>query len=232
MSALHHDDFDFEPVRGLPAHLPEGERMLWQGAPDWLRLSIDAFYLRVVAIYFALLIAWRFATALYDGLGVAAALLHAAWMLPVALAGVAILAGLGWLYARGTVYTLTSRRLIIRSGVALPVTLNIPLARIDTAAAAQLAGNTGNISFTIARPERIAYLLLWPHARPFALRNPRPMLRAIPDLDHVARTVAGALAAEAGTRAGTSAPRLRLVKEAADAGQTPLSASPLAASKG
>ena len=28
-----HDDFDFEPVRGLPQVLPKGERMLWQGAP-------------------------------------------------------------------------------------------------------------------------------------------------------------------------------------------------------
>ena len=31
----HHDDFDFEPVRGLPQVLPEGERLLWQGAPRW-----------------------------------------------------------------------------------------------------------------------------------------------------------------------------------------------------
>ena len=31
----HHDDFAFEPVRGLPAVLPPGERMLWQGAPRW-----------------------------------------------------------------------------------------------------------------------------------------------------------------------------------------------------
>ena len=35
----HHDDFDFEPVRGLPQLLPKGERMLWQGAPRWQDLA-------------------------------------------------------------------------------------------------------------------------------------------------------------------------------------------------
>ncbi|MEM9764435.1 MAG: PH domain-containing protein, partial [Pseudomonadota bacterium] len=31
----HDDDFRSEPVRGLPALLPKGERILWQGAPSW-----------------------------------------------------------------------------------------------------------------------------------------------------------------------------------------------------
>jgi len=30
-----HDDFAGEPVRGLPEKLPAGERILWQGMPDW-----------------------------------------------------------------------------------------------------------------------------------------------------------------------------------------------------
>ena len=30
---MHHDDFKFEPVRGLPEALPEDEHILWQGAP-------------------------------------------------------------------------------------------------------------------------------------------------------------------------------------------------------
>jgi hypothetical protein len=31
---MSHDDFKFEPIRGLPEQLPEGEHILWQGAPD------------------------------------------------------------------------------------------------------------------------------------------------------------------------------------------------------
>ena len=53
----HHDDFDFEPVRGLPQLLPKGERMLWQGAPRWQDLAVHAFHARKVIWYFAALAA-------------------------------------------------------------------------------------------------------------------------------------------------------------------------------
>jgi hypothetical protein len=39
----------------------------------------------------------------------------------------------------------------------------------------------------------VAYLLLWPHARPLHFRNPQPCLRAIPDADQVAKLLATAL---------------------------------------
>ncbi|VVT04428.1 photosynthetic complex putative assembly protein PuhB [Rhizobium sp. EC-SD404] len=199
MSALSHDDFAFEHAPGLPEALPQDEALLWQGSPDWRALAADAFHLRAVAIYFALLLIWRFATALYDGLGVMAALMHAAWMVPVALAGLGILLGLGYAYARTTIYTLTSKRLLIRSGLALPVTLNIPFARIESASVRKLTkSGAGNVALKVARPDRIAWLLLWPHVRPLSLRDPEPMLRAVPGADIVAQKVARALAAEAG----------------------------------
>jgi hypothetical protein len=199
MSAVSHDDFAFDHAPGLPEALPQNEALLWQGSPDWRALARDAFHLRAVAIYFGLLLSWRFVTALYDGLGVAAALIHAAWMVPVALAGIGILLGLGYAYARTTIYTLTSKRLLIRSGLALPVTLNIPFARIESAAVRPLAkSGAGNIALKVARPDRIAWLLLWPHVRPLSLRDPQPMLRAVPDADVVAKHVARALAADAG----------------------------------
>ena len=31
---MYHDDFDQEPIRGLPEMLPEGETILWHGAPN------------------------------------------------------------------------------------------------------------------------------------------------------------------------------------------------------
>ena len=45
-------EHDFEPIRGLPGPLPEGETILWQGAPDWRVLAVQAFHVRAVAIYF------------------------------------------------------------------------------------------------------------------------------------------------------------------------------------
>jgi len=55
----HHDDFNFEPVRGLPEKLPEGEHILWQGAPDVRALAREALGVRWVAGYFAILTIWR-----------------------------------------------------------------------------------------------------------------------------------------------------------------------------
>ena len=51
------DDIHVEPLRGLPEPLPAGERILWQGAPDWRALAVDVFHVRAVWIYGALLIA-------------------------------------------------------------------------------------------------------------------------------------------------------------------------------
>ena len=52
-------EHDFEPIRGLPGDLPEGETILWQGAPNWLTLAEQAFHVRAVAAYFALMLLWR-----------------------------------------------------------------------------------------------------------------------------------------------------------------------------
>ncbi len=196
MSPQHHDDFAFEPVRGLPAELPEGERMVWQGAPEWKTLAVNAFHVRKVAIYFAVLAAWIGISAAYDGLGTQAALMRAGWLVLVGAAGCGILAVLAYLYARSTVYTITTKRVVIRSGLALPVTLNLPYARIAGAALGVMRGGTGNIALAIAKPDRLAYLLLWPNTRPLHFLNPQPMLRAIPDADATARLLAACLAGE------------------------------------
>ena len=45
-----HDDYAGEPIPGLPADLPEGERLLWQGSPAWMSLAVRAFHIRKVAI--------------------------------------------------------------------------------------------------------------------------------------------------------------------------------------
>ena len=49
-------------------------------------------------------------------------------MLLLALTAIGMLTLLAWLSARATVYSVTSHRVIIKGGVALPVTVNLPFA--------------------------------------------------------------------------------------------------------
>jgi hypothetical protein len=213
-----HDDFEFEPVRGLPATLPEGERLLWQGAPDWRLLARHAFHTHKVAVYFLLLAAWFGGTALYDGLGAGGAIARAFWFVIGGGAAVGILALLGFLYARSTVYSLTNRRLVFRSGLALPVTLNLPFSQIESASVAAIGAGRGNIALKVVHPNRIAFLVLWPNARPLHLRNPQPMLSCIENVDGVAAMLGQALAAELGAGARIARPAERPIETGAGMG--------------
>ena len=185
-------EYEHEPIRGLPGNLPPGETLLWQGSPDWLRLARDAFHTRLVAIYFAVLLAWAVIDTLAPG-GVASPIGIVATAV-VACAGLGLLHGLAWLSARTTVYSITSKRVVLRFGIALPKCVNLPFAQIATA---RLAGNpdgTGDIALALLA-KGLGYAALWPHARPWQLAKPEPMLRALPDAAQVSQLLAEAFAA-------------------------------------
>lgn len=182
-------------VRGLPEPLPAGERLLWQGVPRWQTLARRAFHTPKLAIYFAVLITWRAASALSDGSAIMTAAESALGLLLLAVAALALLSFLAWLIGRSSVYTITDRRLVLQCGVALPMTLNIPFGAIESAVLKVGNRGTGDIAVSLSRGQRIAYLQLWPHVRPWRLASPQPMLRAIPDASGVADVLARALAA-------------------------------------
>lgn len=189
----HHDDFDFEPVRGLPQVLPQGERILWQGAPRWQDLAVHAFHARKVIWYFAGLTLLAGALRYAEGTSLAYAARPFHWLMPMGLIAAALLAGLAFLCARTTVYTITTKRVVMRIGMALPVTLNLPFSQIDGASLRVFGNSSGDIPLKVTKSERIAFLLLWPHARPFRFAHPQPCLRCVPKADDVASLLAAAL---------------------------------------
>ena len=193
----HHDDFDFEPVRGLPQLLPKGERMLWQGAPRWQDLAVHAFHARKVIWYFAGLTLLAGALRLAEGESMAMAIRPFQWLMPMGLVASAMLCGLAFLSARTSVYTITTKRVVMRIGMALPVTINLPFSQIDGASLRVFSNGSGDIPLRVASKERVAYLMLWPHARPFKFAHPQPCLRCVPKADDVASLLAAALAGTA-----------------------------------
>jgi len=186
-------EHEFEAAPGLPEALPAGERQLWQGSPDARLIARQALHVYKVAAYFALLLAWRLTTGLYDGEPLGAALMACVGMLPPIVLALAVLAGIAWLIARTSVYTLTSERVVMRIGIVLSITFNLPLRRIAGASLCKRTGGGGDIALQLADGEHIAYPHLWPHARPWQLRQPQPMLRALRDADAVAAQLVQAL---------------------------------------
>ncbi len=195
---MSHDDFDFEPIRGLPERPPPGERILWQGAPQWWGLALRVFHLRKVAIYFAVLLTWRGLVVLHDGGSVVAAMLAMLSLLPIAFLGLGILAGLAALYARTTVYTITDKRVVLRFGVALPMTVNFPFSVVGDAALRLCGDGTGDIPLKLRGEDKLAHLVLWPFVRPGHYKRPQPMLRAVKDAPVIAGILAEALKQELG----------------------------------
>ena len=102
------------------------------------------------------------------------------WPVALATVGLASVGCLAWLTARTTAYTLTDRRVVMRIGIVLTLTFNLPLQRIASAALSP-HGRTGDIALSLVANERIGYFHLWPHARAWELRRPQPTLRCITD---------------------------------------------------
>ena len=188
---MSHDDFNFEPIRGLPEQLPEGEHILWQGAPDPRRLAREALGLRWIAGYFLLLAIWRVGVSAAE-VPIGVALMHG---LPFILSGwiaCAIIYGIAYVQARSTVYTLTNKRVAMRIAAALTMKLNLHYTWIGTAKLDLKSSGHGTLAFELIGETRISYLMSWPHVRPWRIARTQPALRCIPDAQSVAQIFADA----------------------------------------
>lgn len=202
----------FERIAGVKEDLPAGERVLWQGAPAWRALALHAFHVREIAVYFALLSAVAAITAWADGQSVLSALL------PAALGAVAcaLLTLLAWLSGRTTIYAITTGRVFLRVGIALPIFLDLPLRCIEGAELALHAKGCGDLPLRLEPSAHLAFAHLWPHARPWRLQRPEPMLRSIPEAKRVGRILGEALRAAHGlASAYDSAPATATHRDAA-----------------
>lgn len=194
----HGHEHELEPQYGLPERLPANEKILWQGSPDARVLARSAFHIRKLALYFVALVAINAASVVADGAAAMDVLLALVW--PAGLSALALLGvwTLAWLTARTAVYTVTDRRVVMRIGIVLTLTFNLPLRTLESAAMRQGPGGHGDIVLALKGPDHIAWLHLWPHARPWHLARTQPMLRALPQVADVAALLQSAWAAQTG----------------------------------
>lgn len=187
----HDDDFNFEPVHGLPEKLPEDEHILWQGSPNPRALAREALGIRWIAGYFALLSVWRIWASAVD-YTFAEGLLHAIPFIVTGALACGIIYGIAYVQARSTVYTLTNKRVGMRIGAALTMTLNLPYTWIGNAKLDLRQSGTGTLAFELIGETRLSYLMTWPHVRPWKMSRTEPALRCIPDAAAVAEIFAEA----------------------------------------
>jgi hypothetical protein len=178
-------EHEFEAAPGLPEPLPASEKILWQGSPDWRVLGNEAFHLKTLSIYFALMVALQALLSWDATLGFSKNLMALMTSTLLACVALGLLALTAWLSASTTLYTITDKRIVMRIGIVLTLTFNLPFSRIQAAQIKNSKNGKGNIAVDLQGPDRIAYLHLWPHARPWHLKQPQPMLRALPEVANV-----------------------------------------------
>lgn len=188
---MSHDDFDQEPINGLPELPPEGEVILWQGRPDWWALTKESLNLYWVIGYFLFLFAWRFIV-MSDQYTLAQAISGSFPFIILGAITCALLIITAYVQARATVYTITNRRVAMRIGAALTVTLNLPYTQIANATLDLRKGGTGTIALDLIGDNKLSYLVCWPHVRPWVMRQTQPALRCIPDAANIAEMLSDA----------------------------------------
>jgi hypothetical protein len=162
LSGIDHKHFpgpehDFEPEPGLPERLPETEQLLWQGQPDTAAVARSVFHIRAVAAYFLALLVWKLVADWHDGASLGSAAWETLKVAPLPMAGLGLLYGLAHLTARTTLYTITSKRVVLRIGIVLSVTFNLPFSRIAAADLRRDGSGHGDVSLRLAEGERIAH---------------------------------------------------------------------------
>jgi hypothetical protein len=99
--------------------------------------------------------------------------------------------------ARATIYTVTNRRVVMRIGLALPMTINLPFSAVQSAAVKRQADGTEDIVLELMPEHRVSFIAAWPHLRPWRLGRTAPMLRGLPVTAGASQVLARALAASA-----------------------------------
>lgn len=207
-------DFDDTAVPGLPGPLPAGEHMVWQGKPDKGLVLRHVFKARWIAGYFGLMLAWLLVTGVYFG----RAPFDIAVSLVIMTAAGGLVIGFFALYAlaihRTTIYTLTTRRIVMRTGVALPTCFNLPFNEVEAVDVFERADGTGNLALRFKPDIRLSWMVFWPHVRGLRLARPEPQLIGLKDIGSVADQFAMQLQAHHGRQHSANTGRATDVQHA------------------
>ncbi len=199
-------------IRGVPHALPDGEHLLWEASPSGSLVAKHVFHRVWVMGYFAVMTGWWVVSKLGD-VPINEFLVQFGVRLLLVGVVLGVVEFLARAVARTTIYAITSRRLVFKIGVVLPMTINVPLRLLQDAGIARFRDGSGQIALTLLpEADRLAYIALWPHCKPFKLDQPSPMLRGLPDPDHVGALLRDAIVADADAASETTMAPVRTAR--------------------
>ena len=150
---------------------------------------MDAFHVRKITFYFAFMVFLQ-CVHLVD---TDTAWLDMAKQLGTSICLASIALGLltwsAYLSSKATIYTLTNKRIVMRIGIVLSLTFNVPLRKIVASDLLILKNQVGNIALGISSDSPIGWLNLWPHVRAWRINAPQPTLRCVPQAERVGQFI-------------------------------------------
>lgn len=189
------DDFAFETPEGLPEPPPEGERILWTGAPKAGELGHRLFATKWIGGIAVLLAVSSLFSPLHANATVGQHAMIVVMLLLAGALGIGFAMFWGWLVAINTRYTITNERIVIRHGVTMPMSINVPFAKIATASTKVRGDASGDVSVALLDGNRVSWFAAYPHTRPWTWQGVQPAFRCVPEAGNVARLLHDALVA-------------------------------------
>ncbi len=189
-------------IRGVPHPLPEGEQLLWEGAPAADAVATHVFHRRALAVYFAVIITWWMVSTT-QAFGSSAFLAGLAVRVGLSAIALGVIEVLSRVTARTAWYAVTNRRIVLKLGMVVPMSINLPFSRVQSVGVAMFRDGTGQVLLTLQKADRLAYIALWPHCRVFHINQPQPLLRGLRDAQAVGALLAAAVEAAAAPAATT-----------------------------
>ncbi|KPF43461.1 photosynthetic complex putative assembly protein PuhB [Rhizobium sp. AAP43] len=186
-------EHEIEPLPGLPGVPPAGEVVLWQGRPSSALVARHLLKVRWICGYFIVLAGWAVASGLSDGRAVGGILFSVAILTALAAVLVGMIELFAWAVEKTTLYTVTTERVVMRFGVAISMTLNLPFRQIDAVSFARIGQSSGMIAIALVPGQRLSWLIQWPHVRGFRVAHTEPSLVYLPDAERGAAVLAAAI---------------------------------------
>jgi hypothetical protein len=183
-------------IRGVSHPLPPDERLLWEGAPKAGLIARHVFHRWLVVGYFAIVTGW-WVSQTYGTVESDAFLPMLGMRLLLAAIVIGTVEFLARTIANTTVYAITSKRLVLKIGMVLPMSINVPFRIIENAGVGKFRDGSGQIALSLMKGQRLAYVALWPHCKVFSINHPQPVLRGLHEVDRVSAILRDAIVAEA-----------------------------------